>query len=65
MKNNVGINDKIVRMILAAACAMLAFQFHFAFGFVSLAIVATVVFSWCPINQTLRINTAEREVKQA
>jgi hypothetical protein len=57
MRTNIGINDKLVRMILAAVFAVLAFNVNFAFGFVSAAIVLTVVTSWCPIMQMLGKNT--------
>ena len=57
MRTNIGINDKLVRMILAAVFAVLAFNVHFAFGFISAAIILTVITSWCPIMQVLGKNT--------
>ena len=57
MKTNIGINDKMIRMILAAICAILAFNVHFAFGIVSIILMATVILSWCPILQAMGKNT--------
>jgi len=57
MRANIGINDKLVRMILAAVFAILAFNVHFAFGLVAAIIVLTVIASWCPIMQIIGKNS--------
>lgn len=53
MKANISINEKLVRMILAAVAAAMAFNIHFSFGFVALFLMFTVVMSWCPIMQLI------------
>lgn len=53
MKANITINEKLVRMILAAVAAIMAFNVHFVFGFVALVLMFTVVMSWCPVVQIM------------
>lgn len=59
MTTNIGINDKLVRLILAVMCAVLAFNVHFAFGVAAILIVFTVLTSWCPIMQIIGKNTSK------
>lgn len=58
MTTNIGINDKLVRLICAVIFAVLAFNVHFSFGILAILIVFTVITSWCPVMQIIGKNTS-------
>lgn len=69
MKSNIGTTDKIIRLIIAAVCAILFFTGTITgiWGYVMLAVGAilalTSVISFCPIWYALGINTMPKAKK--
>jgi hypothetical protein len=66
MKNNVGSTDKIIRILLAVIFAILIFTGEVSgvlaiiLGIVAVALVATSIFSFCPLYAVLKFSTSKK-----
>lgn len=61
MNANVGMIDRIARIVLGLAIVSLVFVGpQTAFGWLGLIFVATGLISWCPIYKALGVSTAKK-----
>lgn len=61
MKANVGMVDRIVRIVLGLAIVSLVFIGpQTPFGWLGLIFVATGFISWCPIYKALGVSTTKK-----
>jgi len=61
MKCNVGINDRLLRIIAGLVIAILGIWFNSWWGLIGLVPIATGLFSWCPLYVPLKISTIKKE----
>ncbi|HNT52792.1 MAG TPA: DUF2892 domain-containing protein [Candidatus Syntrophosphaera sp.] len=59
MKKNVGINDKIIRFIIAAVIIALAIIFKSWWGLLALIPLATALIGFCPLYTLFGISTCK------
>lgn len=58
MKTNVGSTDRVIRMVIGIGIAIGGIIFKSYWGLIGVVILATAVFSFCPIYALLGINTS-------
>jgi hypothetical protein len=57
MKNNVGFVDRIIRLVIGIGIAIGGIIFESYWGIIGVAILATAVFSYCPLYALLGLKT--------
>ena len=57
MKTNIGLNDKLIRMFLAAVFAVISLKVMVWAGLVSVILIATVILGWDPIYHITGFNS--------
>ncbi|HLN73577.1 MAG: DUF2892 domain-containing protein [Methylococcaceae bacterium] len=57
MKSNVGNLDRVIRLVVGIGIAIGGIIFESYWGIIGVAILATAVFSFCPIYALLGIKT--------
>ena len=60
MKCNVGPVDRLIRIILGLAIAVLGIVFESYWGLVGLVPLATGLFKWCPLYIPFKISTLKK-----
>ncbi len=61
MKKNVGSIDRWVRIVLGLVIAVLGVIFNSWWGLISIILIGTAIFNFCPIWAIAKISTAEKE----
>ncbi len=61
MKCNVGSTDRIIRIVIGLGIAIGGVIFESYWGLIGVALMATAVFSFCPLYPLLKINTMKKE----
>ena len=61
MKCNVGPVDRLIRIIIGLAIAILGIVFESYWGLVGLVPMATGLFKWCPFYVPFKISTIKKE----
>lgn len=61
MKSNVGNIDRVIRLVIGIGIAIGGIIFESYWGVIGVAILATAVFSFCPIYALLGIKTTVEE----
>jgi hypothetical protein len=61
MKNNMGKNDRIFRMILSIVIAFVGYYYKSWWGLVALVPLVTAFTGNCPLYNLLGINTCEKK----
>jgi Protein of unknown function (DUF2892) len=64
MKSNIGLTDKMLRIILALLIAGLGFYFKSWWGLLAIAPLLTGLASFCPIYKIFGLNTCEAKSVQ-
>lgn len=64
MKRNVGITDKIVRLVLAVLIAAVGFYLKSWWGLVAIVPLATALISFCPVYKIFGLNTCSAKSVQ-
>jgi len=59
MKCNVGKTDKIIRIILLIASLILGYFISAWFYILSIILILTVIFSYCPLYLIFNVNTCK------
>ena len=63
MKENVGLIDRWVRIVLGLIIAILGVLFNSWWGLISIILIGTALFNFCPIWAILKISTVTKEEK--
>lgn len=61
MKRNVGSTDRILRLLLGIGIAIVGVIFESYWGLIGVVLMATAIFSLCPIYLMLGIRTNKKE----
>lgn len=61
MKKNVGSIDRWVRIVLGLVIAILGVLFNSWWGLISLILIGTALFNFCPIWAILKFSTNKKE----
>ncbi len=61
MKCNVGITDKIIRIIIGLAVGALGIYFHSWWGLIGLIPLLTAIFGFCPLYTVLKVTTSKKQ----
>lgn len=61
MKRNVGSSDRILRLIVGIGIAIAGVIFESYWGLIGVVLIATAIFSLCPIYLMLGIRTTKKE----
>ena len=61
MKKNVGSIDRWVRIILGLIIAILGVLFESWWGLISIVLIGTAIFNFCPIWAVSKISTVKKE----
>lgn len=61
MKCNVGVVDRLLRIILGLIVAILGVIFNSWWGLLGIVPLATGIFQWCPLYVPLKISTVKKE----
>jgi hypothetical protein len=61
MKRNVGSTDRILRLLVGIGIAIVGVIFESYWGLVGVVLMATAIFSLCPIYLMLGIRTTKKE----
>lgn len=61
MKCNVNSIDRLIRIILGLAIAVIGVLFDSWWGLAGIVLIATGLFKFCPIYYVLKISTAEKK----
>jgi hypothetical protein len=60
MKSNVGPVDRLLRIIVGLAIAILGVVFENWWGLVGIVLIATGLFKFCPLYWTLKMSTLKK-----
>jgi type IV secretory pathway TrbD component len=60
MKSNVGPVDRLLRIIVGLAIAILGVVFENWWGLVGIVLIATGLFKFCPLYWALKISTLKK-----
>ncbi len=60
MKKNIGITDKVIRIILGVLVGVLGIIFHTWWGLVGVVLIGTALINWCPLYLPFGISTAKK-----
>ena len=63
MKQNVGKNDAVIRILLAVIIALAGIYYKSWWGLIALAPLLTAYFNFCPLYKLLGISTGKRKIK--
>jgi hypothetical protein len=63
MKQNVGRNDAVVRMVLGVLIALAGLYYQSWWGLLAFAPLVTAYFNFCPLYKLLGINTCKTKIK--
>jgi hypothetical protein len=63
MKQNVGRNDAMVRMILGVLIALAGIYYTSWWGLLAFVPLLTAYFNFCPLYKLLGINTCKTKIK--
>lgn len=61
MKRNVGSTDRILRLLVGIGIAIVGVIFESYWGLIGVVLMATAIFSLCPIYLMLGIRTTKKE----
>ncbi len=61
MKYNVGPVDRLIRIIIGLAIAILGIVYDSYWGLIGLIPIATGLFKWCPLYSLFSISTLKKE----
>lgn len=61
MKRNVGSADRILRLVVGIGIAIAGVIFESYWGLIGVVLIATAIFSLCPIYLMLGIRTTKKE----
>jgi hypothetical protein len=64
MKSNVGVADKIVRLVLGLVIAAAGFYFESWWGLLAIIPLITGLFSFCPLYKIFDLNTCSTKSVQ-
>lgn len=61
MKCNVGVVDRLLRIILGLVISILGVVFNSWWGLIGIIPLATGIFQWCPLYVPLKFSTIKKE----
>ena len=61
MKKNVGSIDRWIRIVLGLIIAILGILFNSWWGLISIILIGTAIFNFCPIWSVMKISTDKKE----
>ncbi len=60
MKNNVGLIDRVVRIILGLGIGILGIVYDNWLGLIGLVLIVTALLKWCPLYWLTKLSTVKK-----
>ena len=64
MKKNIGLTDRLIRVIIGFIIALLGLIFNSWMGLLGVVLIATGLFKFCLLYELLKISTIKKDNKQ-